>query len=179
MAARTCELEATLARDGRPCIVVSVGSNGQAEFEQAVHGVAPHCVIDTWDGTLVGPRASKRKSLPEFVHFVPRNFNERSWQVRNYTSGVRILKMDCEGCESYALLPWLEHVCTEQLAIEFHFVEVQHVGRLSWIPRLLRGLSREYQFFSGVPNLACGAGISSRVCMELSFQRRSPCPANR
>ena len=31
-----------------------------------------------------------------------------------------MLKIDCEGCEMTALLPWLEHVCTDRILVEVH-----------------------------------------------------------
>ena len=47
------------------CTVVSIGSNNQFEFEEAVHSKLPHCRILTFDCTVAEPRP------PEYVHFYP------------------------------------------------------------------------------------------------------------
>ena len=128
-----CDPGATLAqRADSPCRVVSVGSNGDMSFENATRTAAPHCAIDTWDGTLGGHNVAKKRMKLEaakWLNFIPRNFEPSSWQFyahasnhskgwRRHRPSVRLLKMDCEGCEFDSLRPWLTNVCTEQILIE-------------------------------------------------------------
>ena len=40
------------------CLVVSVGSNGEPEFEASVHAANPSCTIETFDAQLFGPSAA-------------------------------------------------------------------------------------------------------------------------
>ena len=61
------------------CLVLSVGSNGQVEFEAAIHGLLPNCGIDVWDGTLTGARRCDRTfgarvpaAPPSLAHTNPR-----------------------------------------------------------------------------------------------------------
>ena len=94
-----CEPDVTLAA---PCQVVSIGSNGDASFESDIHKFAPHCKIDTWDGTLVGHRSRLRRALPSYVNFRPRNMDSESWRAyaqhaKAAPVHVNILKVDCEG----------------------------------------------------------------------------------
>ena len=102
------------------CRVVSVGSNGDPAFESAVHKAAPWCVIETWDGTLVGARAKLAQRIPAFVNFVPRNWDATT--IAEAAAAQRVasmLKIDCEGCEA-ALVPlWVDRVCTGKFTWRF------------------------------------------------------------
>jgi hypothetical protein len=160
------------------CLVLSVGSNGQVEFETAVHSHLPNCSIDVWDGTLTGTRARLRKALPGYVRFVPTNFGGRTWQHYRDAgrSAVGVLKIDCEGCEWRDLAPWLDNVCTSQLLVEMHMTPP--TLRSGSLTRLLRRLASEFSLFAGEPNMHCGwRDSTTRACVELAWIRREPCPA--
>ena len=151
----------------QPCNVISVGSNGDASFERAVHAMAPHCRISTWDGTLVGRRSNLASALPSWLTFIPANFHAASW--KRYTSdGVRtinLLKIDCEGCEVTALPSFLDRVCAEQIVVELHS------SPTNAYKNLLARLSRDYIPFYGEHNPSC---VLCR-CVEISWKRRVPC----
>ena len=50
---RDAALQAAIGAPGAPpCVVISVGSNNQWRFEEAVRAAMPHCVIHTLDCTL-------------------------------------------------------------------------------------------------------------------------------
>ena len=72
-----CQPRRALAQ---PCSVVSIGSDGDPSFENAVHAYAPHCRIETHDGSLTGMRAALRKQLPSYIHFVPENMHAETWR---------------------------------------------------------------------------------------------------
>ena len=124
-----------------PCHIISVGSDGDAAFEADIHERAPHCRIDTYDGTLVGPhRSALRKRIPPYVHFHAENWGRETWrEVANLTAGsgrggdgavgVAILKMDCESCELDALPQLLEHVPVTQIVVETHGCQYGKHGR--------------------------------------------------
>jgi len=156
------------------CLLVSVGSNGQVEFESAVHTLAPHCKIDIWDGTLNGGRMKLRRAIPSYATFIPSNFNAATWQHYQNYSRVDVLKIDCEGCEWRDLEPWLNNVCTSQLLIEMHMTPATvHGGEFK---RLLTRLTRIFTLFYGEPNMACGwRDTTTRACVELALVRRQPC----
>ena len=59
---------------------MSIGSDGDPSFENAVHAYAPHCHIETHDGTLTGKRAKLREQLPSYIHFVPENMHAETWR---------------------------------------------------------------------------------------------------
>jgi hypothetical protein len=191
-AKRLCAPNATLASHA-PCRVVSIGSNGDASFEKAVHRLAPHCTIDTWDGTLTGSRLRLRKGLPRFISFHASNMDDATWQFyAGRVPHVNVLKIDCEGCEFSALPPFLAHVCVQQIHLELHGCACNHcvrphhnVSRCSartmgqgeawWryarVHSLLTLLSGEYRFYSAVPNTR----FSDGTCVEYALERRVPC----
>lgn len=93
-----CEAQQLFGRPG--CLVVSIGLNGDTRFESAHHAAYSGCEVVGYDHTL-----SKQKEalLPPFLRYVPRRFNNMTWT--EYTDrSVRLLKLDCDGCE-YATLP--------------------------------------------------------------------------
>ena len=103
------------------CRIVSVGLNGETSFEEAVHAMAPHCVVDGYDGSFTGARASLAQKVPTWMNFHPTNFHLKSWMpYATNGSRVQLLKIDCETCEHSALIPWVENVCTDQVLLEFH-----------------------------------------------------------
>ena len=111
-----CDPDALLSG---PCHVISVGSNGDAAFEIDVHRRAPHCEIDTFDGTLIGTRQALRENIPSYVRFHAENWGRESW--RHFIGkNISLLKIDCEGCEVQALPPYLENIPTQQIVIEVH-----------------------------------------------------------
>ena len=174
-----------------PCRVLSVGSNGEPEFEESVHAMAAACAIDTWDGTL---GARKRARLPPFLRFVPRNFKASSWREYVGRGHLAILKMDCEGCEFQGLLPFVERVCAQQVILELHAyprllaagassrshrdaaggspkrVAAEHFAPLaSFFARMAR---LRYRPFYGEYNPSCGPHVR---CWEISWYRSEEC----
>ena len=111
---------AQLLPDKQPCRVISVGSNGEFSFERGIRDLASHCSIDVFDGTLINERAALAAKLPSYVKFVAKNVDASTWRQYQGDTSIRILKMDCEGCELRALLPFVENVCVEQLLLETH-----------------------------------------------------------
>ena len=152
-----------------PCHIVSIGSNGGAKFETQMHALVPHYSLETWDGSLVGRRAGLRAALPNFTTFVPVNFGRTSWQTQTYTR-LAVLKIDCEGCEMTALLPWLEHVCTDRILVEVHAFNLTSTAIL-----LNQLVSSGYYLGFGEDNPTCGARGRRAICVELSLVRGVPC----
>ena len=113
-----------------PCNVLSIGSDGDPSFEDAVHAYAPHCRIETHDGSLTGKRAKLREQLPSYIHFVPENMHAETWRRwSNTTAGrdghntkyfINVAKVDCEGCEADTVPNMVENVCINYLLLETH-----------------------------------------------------------
>lgn len=168
-----CDAHATMTTS--PCTVLSVGSNGDVAFESAVHQRWPRCAIDVFDGTLTGKREYLRKEIPAYVNFVPRNFGSRSWEAYDGRT-VTILKIDCERCEYEALMPWLTHVCTEQVLIEVHAQGFVDDGNRT--VQLLAAISQTHAPFFAIHNHRAGVRRGGRYA-ELAWRRRKPCPRER
>jgi hypothetical protein len=166
-----------------PCSVISVGSNGEAGFEEGVHTIAPQCTIDVWDGTLDAP---KRARVPKYANlkFMDRNFDTKSYQeYAGQRSKISLLKMDCEGCEMTSLPRFIETICTDQVILEVHaypifwshkvakdgvdFRSHQFDGLAAFFARL----GKHYSPFFGEYNPGC----PMFRCFEVSYVRRVPC----
>ena len=158
------------------CLVISVGSNGDAAFERHVHSRAPRCQIETWDGTMRGSREGLRSRLPSYVKFHDANFGEGSW--RSYADrNVSLLKIDCEGCELDALLPFVRHVPPQQIVMEAHGCTPygarspyrgSAIERLDRLHRLMMGLhTAHFRVFASENNLLYSDG----TCIEYSLIR--------
>lgn len=171
----------------RPCRVVSVGSNGDAAFEADVHERAPHCQLDTFDGTLVGEREHLRANIPSYVTFHPENWGANSsWQFDG--RHIALLKLDCEGCELVALLNALGQWEIQQIVVEVHGCFILSPSR-AWLPvrrqyapgvskplqlldlmhAFMMGLhSAGYRIFAKEPNILTSDG----TCVEFSLIRQ-------
>ena len=99
-----------------PCLVVSVGSHGEASFENDVLALNRSCEVHTLDPAM-SPAEEKHSSAS---HRVFREaFTPSSATLPRYTNRtISLLKIDCDGCEFDALLPWLASTCTEQILVE-------------------------------------------------------------
>ena len=161
---------------GNDCHVVSVGSDGDAEFERGVHALAPHCRIDTHDGTLTGRRAALATRLPPYVTFRSRNFHRGSWQhyARQHRH-ITVLKIDCESCEFDVLAPWVANVCTDQILLELHAFTPRPVHPLTRLLRahalLVQLHQAQYAVVHAEPNIAYSDGSN----IEFTLRRRTPC----
>lgn len=94
-------------------------------------------------------------------------------------------KIDCEDCEYYSLLPWLDEVCTEQIVVELHRSTTGAIRtdgakrtmrnaakrRVILMHRLMSGLhERGYAIYYVEPNVRF-PWLNS----EYSLIRRNPC----
>lgn len=130
------------------CIVYSIGSYYDFQFEYAVNRLAPQCEIHTFDGTMdiistPLPEGLERKNI--FFH----NWNlgpecgqsEGTHQTKCFEEILKLLghsgktiswlKIDCEGCE-YDVLPniLLSQIKLDQLLIEVHGTDAEKIAKL-------------------------------------------------
>jgi len=148
---------------GSNCLVVSVGSHGDFSFEEAVHALNPRCRIDTWDGTLTAEQAAR---APPYVRLERSNFQSNSWQHYRHRQ-VAALKMDCEGCEHAALLPFVHHTCTNLLMVELHR---RGMAANTTLMGLLLELNKTFALYYAEANPSCAGR-----CNEYALRRRRWC----
>ena len=175
------------------CRVISVGSNGDASFEKAIHQKGgQHCAIDIYDGTLNEKKLTEIRNYAPFLNVTQSNFHNLSWVPYARSAAgpvVTMLKMDCEGCEFSTLRPWLEHVCAKQILIEVHGCKAPpakvanatralqqfYKKRLLQMHQLMTELYwYGYRVFHVEPNVE----FSDGTCVEYSLRRITPCPTN-
>ena len=163
-----CEAQRLFSRPG--CLVVSVGLNADTRFESALHAAHSGCDIIGMDHTL---DAQKEALLPQFMRYLPRKFTNKTWT--NYAGrSVRLLKLDCDGCEFFTLPSWVANVCTDQVVVEVH----RWQRMLAWRPRdmvyrvhlLMEALAPLYtiSFVEANPSFP-------KLNTEYTFVRRTPC----
>lgn len=163
-----CEAERLLSPPG--CLVVSVGISSDTRFESNLHQFQPNCRVIGYDGTLTPAMTA---AVPSFVELRPTNFAIDSWKNFTRRAHVNLLKIDCEGCEYSALVPWVEHVCTDQITVEVHKTRGAK-GRgnrqAQWIHRLMSRLHHHgYQVAHAEFNLAWPPNV------EYTLVRSTPC----
>ena len=161
------------------CHVLSIGSNGDAAFETDVLKRAPHCRVETFDGTLTGERQALRANLPSAVVFHDENWDSHSWK-RFAGSEITLLKIDCEGCELTALLRFIAHAVVRQIVVEVHgclLVKNRNfahqfkgatgvTARVDVMHELMHGLyAAAYRVLANEPNIL----FSDGTCTEISL----------
>lgn len=148
------------------CTVLSIGSGHDFSFEIEVHTRWPHCSIHVFDGTNFGRGAPK--NTPQFVNFHLVNFHGRRSpdldEALRDSSQVDILKIDCEGCEFYALMPFLARVRVKQVLVELHGCLHRAYGKNQHLMRMLSGM---FGIFHVEPNYQHSDG----TCVEFSMIR--------
>ena len=145
------------------CVVVSVGSNGDFTFEEAIRRTLPHCTVHVFDGTMKGRPgfAGPPSWLAPTFHY--ENFGALSYRkpalARNH---LAVLKMDCEGCEYDALLPVVRSSCAGILLVEMH----EGSSSSGQMARLLKALNETHALYYAEPNPAAPG------CIEFALTRR-------
>ena len=163
-----CAAEALLRPQG--CVVVSVGINANTEFEEALHRAHPHCRIVGYDGTLSAAKRARAQQRAPFLELHEHNFGAAL--AANYsTTSVRLLKIDCDGCEFSALPAWVTTVCTDQIVVEVHrTLRWKPKARVRIIHALMLELDKLYRIFYLETNAAF-----PWLGTEYSLVRRTPC----
>ena len=164
-----CDTESLLRGPG--CRVVSVGINENTEFEEALHRAHPNCAIDGYDGTLNDAKRARARQRTPFMRLHERNFGGDL--AANYSRiSVRLLKIDCDGCEFTAMPVWVQSVCTDQIVIEIHrTMRHEPRRRVRLVHGLMTALSSHYSVFYFEPNAQY-----PWLNTEYSLIRRTPCP---
>ena len=177
----------TLSAPG-DCLVVSVGLNNNTAFEEALHSAHPECRIDGIDGTLDASKSARLAQAAPFVRLATGggNFGVASW--RPYAARrVRLLKIDCEGCEYDALPAWVQHVCTDAIVVEVHRMHFMRQGRedIALADPHRRRVERTHVLFSAlhkagfaVVYLEANVGHPT-ACTEYTLVRTTPCDGRR
>merc|ERR1712217_502232 len=115
------------------CLVYSIGSHGQYDFETAVHTeVSSNCEIHTFD--MKNWTAYHCGASPSFMEYHVKTIGDpkkRSWltdvptivrELGHSGKVIDIFKIDCEGCEWSTFRHWFgAGVQIRQILIELHF----------------------------------------------------------
>lgn len=139
------------AHQGKNCIVYSVGSNNNIDFEKAVHTFMNGCEIHTFDPTLSRPFIGG-----QYATFHPWGLGEdgvkaqagnKVWEGKSFETIIRelghenrtidVLKIDCEGCEFDTMPPLFElissgRVKVDQVLIELHIRPNTNLKKFFW-----------------------------------------------
>jgi hypothetical protein len=172
-------------KSGKACLVYSIGSHGQYDFEQSVHDqISPSCEIHTMD--MKNWDKYKGGAPPKFVNFhviqvgarppatnVPQIVERLGHQKRT----IDLFKIDCEGCEWSTFKAWFgEGVYIRQILVELHWEDwdkgkrksIQQMEVMHEFFNFLFSLG--YVIFHKEPNILGCKGH----CLEYSFVKMSP-----
>mmetsp|Transcript_24205 Transcript_24205/g.52202 ORF Transcript_24205/g.52202 Transcript_24205/m.52202 type:complete len:333 (-) Transcript_24205:284-1282(-) len=114
------------------CLVYSIGSNNQIDFEIAVNRFLG-CEIHTFDPTLSKPFIGGRyatfhpwglgkdgdeMSIKGKTKFTAKSLEHIMKELGHEKRTIDILKIDCEGCEWSALPPFFELMASEKVRVD-------------------------------------------------------------
>ena len=148
------------APDDDGCLVYSVGSNNNVDFEMAVHKFLG-CETHTFDPTIgkfIGDEFATFHQWGLGVDGVKSKDRGHAWEGKSFETIVRslghegrtidILKIDCEGCEWQTLPPLFDAIAAgtitvHQIQIEMHIkVKVSTAKRDAFFEKLDRARMR-------------------------------------
>ena len=171
-----CDAKAVLERQADDCLVVSVGSNGDVSFEEAMRAFNPACEVHIYEPAMTPKMAA---TIPTWAKLYAEPFDGATVDKPEYANrSIAILKIDCEGCEFDAMRPWLERSCTDLVLAEVHgclgqsHMSVEH--RMRRFHTLMSAAEAAgFKVFSSEVNLLA----PSPTCIEYGLTRSSVCPA--
>jgi len=159
---------------GAPCLVYSVGSNGDFSFEKAVMTkISPKCEVHVFD-----PAPEGKWTPPANVYYHSTSLGDGQTgqtlkqivtQLGHAGRRIDLFKIDCEGCEWTTYQNWLNAgVELHQILVEMHWAS--H-GSIQRVHGLFGHLSKEgYVIFNKEPNtLGCRG-----ECIEYAFLKMDP-----
>ena len=170
-----------------PCLVYSIGSNGDPSFEQSVRQeIGPHCEIHIFDMDDYKDRvleavpdnayyhqwglATRTNLVPNHRGHIYKSLNDTMAELGHLNRPVDIFKIDCEGCE-WQIYPdfFLPGIDLRQILIELHATnQPSFRGRglykkvhLPATPDFFKAMERHYVIFHKEPNIQWSVGAAA------------------
>ena len=152
---------------GKECHIISIGSNNEFSFEEAIHNLNPLCKISVLDHTVDNPNP------PSYVKYFSLGLGkldrdslvtldtafEKAGILKNQT--VDIVKIDCEGCEYDVYRQFIDTSYEiSQILIEIHFKDIMSVHKM-----FQDMTESKYVIFHKEPNIMHASGN----CVEYGF----------
>lgn len=125
--------------------IVSVGSNNDFSYERSIGDICPECKIHVYDPTSQPP--------PKLIRNLVFHKSELTREALIQHGRVRVLKLDCEGCEIDIIhsLPETSHNI-DQIQIEIHWDLYENPVRV--VTNIWATLTKcAYVTFSKKPNI--------------------------
>ena len=170
------------ANDGKKCLVYSVGSSNQIEFEKSVHTYMKGCEIHTFDPTLKDDKFIG----DEYATFHPwglgldgksKTLRGKAWTSKSFATIIKelghenrtidVLKIDCEGCEYKTMPPLFDLISSGRIKVNQVLIELHLRERPSQLKDFFWGADRaNMRVFSKERN---GWGCFGKSCVEYSL----------
>jgi hypothetical protein len=168
------------AHRGKKCLVYSVGSNNNVDFEKAVHTFMNGCEIHTFDPTLSTPFVGG-----QYATFHPWGLGEdgvearargKVWEGKSFETIIRelghdnrtidILKIDCEGCEWVTMVPLFDLISSGKVKVDQILIEL-HIRSNTKLKDFFSGADKaEMRVFHKERN---GWGCQGKSCVEYAL----------
>lgn len=162
---------------GKGCLIYSIGSKDQFDFETAVHNeISSKCEIHTMD--MKDWREYGKEPAPAYVDYhvytigqppatpVPKVVRDLGHMGRI----IDLFKIDCEGCEFSTYKTWFgESVYIRQILVEIHGIRGADGNGVHDFFNFL--FDQGYVVFHKEPNILPGCHSS---CIEYAFIKMSP-----
>ncbi|KAL7535277.1 hypothetical protein ACHAWF_005109 [Thalassiosira exigua] len=167
-------------KEGKGCLVYSVGSNNDVSFERAVHEFMPGCETHTFDPTLrskfVGDQYATFHDWGPGKDGDIRTMKNKTWAAKGLETIMRelghigrtidILKIDCDGCEYTALPPFFDLIASGKVQISQLQVEMHSGGGIRAVHDFFAAADRaKLRIFHKERNRGCDGWR----CVEYAF----------
>lgn len=139
----------------RKCVVYSLGSFGNFDFEQSVHKDFPFCTIHTFDKDYYEPPSFVKFST-QFIGSKPGRTTLKQIKHTLRHTNITLLKVDIESGE-WEILEQIFDDSVDQVEIEVHHITPQRLQQLA------DAVDTHFCLADVNPNVAC------YNCLELLF----------
>eukprot|EP00890_Picochlorum_soloecismus_P001523 jgi/Picsp_1/2371/NSC_05834-R1_protein len=170
-------------KDENKCLIYSIGSNYNFQFEEGIRKHAPNCEFHTFDGTMNLTNRGLSADLEEKrIHFHNWNVDtasgtkDKGWmsktiedivsELGHIERTIHVFKIDCEGCE-YNVMPQVidmvknGRLIIEQIQVEMHGTDAAKIQTFFQTMR-----SAGYAVFHKERN---HWGCNGYACVEYAF----------
>lgn len=166
---------------GKKCLIYSVGSDNNIDFEKSVHEFIKGCDVHTFDPTLRAPFIGDKyamfhpwglgkdgdEQMAKGKTWIGKSFETIIKELGHENRTIDVIKIDCEGCEYDAMPPLFQMIASGRVKVNQILIELHLRGSATRLKDFFSGADKaKMRVFHKERN---GWGCQGRKCVEYAL----------